>query len=71
MSAFSDIFSALKNVVLLQERLDSVRADLAVMAGDHKALTAKVYNIDKRLFAIERMIDLGARPTRLKRIEDQ
>lgn len=70
MSAVSDAFTALKNVVLLQERLDSVRKDLSVTAGDLKALTEKVVDIDKRLYAAERVIDLGVRQSRQKRIEE-
>jgi hypothetical protein len=69
VSAISDAFTALKNVVLLQERLDAVRGDLAVTAGDLKALTEKVVDIDKRLYAIERVIDLGVQQSRQKRIE--
>ncbi|MBL0925833.1 MAG: hypothetical protein IBJ12_15380 [Sphingomonadaceae bacterium] len=70
MSAVSDAFTALKNVVLLQERLDSVRTDLASTAGDLKTLTEKVVDIDKRLYAVEKIIDLGAAQSRQKRIEE-
>ena len=70
MSPISDAFTALKNVVLLQERLDSVRKDLSVTTGDLKALTEKVVDIDKRLYAAERVIDLGVRQSRQKRIEE-
>lgn len=69
MSALSDALAALKNVVLMQERLDSVRADLAVTAGDIKTLTEKVFDLDKRLYAVERVIELGARQSRQQRIE--
>ncbi len=69
MSALSDALAALKNVVLLQERLDVVRSDMANTTGDLKTLTEKVADIDKRLYAIERVIDLGARQSRQKRIE--
>ena len=69
MSALSDALAALKNVVLLQERLDVVRSDMSNTSGDLKTLTAKVADIDKRLYALEKIIDLGARQTRQKRIE--
>ena len=69
MSLLSDAYSALKNVVLMQERLDSVRIDLATTTGDLKALGEKVVDIDKRLYAIERMMELGVRQSRQKRIE--
>jgi hypothetical protein len=69
MSALSDALAALKNVILLQERLDIVRSDLANTSGDLKTLTEKVADVDKRLYAVERVMDLGARQSRQKRIE--
>jgi len=69
MSALSDALAALKNVILLQERLEAVRSDMSNTTGDLKILTEKVVDIDKRLFAIERVIDLGARQSRQKRID--
>lgn len=69
MSALSDALAALKNVVLLQERLENVRSDLSNTAGDLKTLAEKVVDVDKRLYAVERVMDLGARQSRQKRIE--
>jgi hypothetical protein len=69
VSALSDALAALKNVILLQERLDVVRSDLSNTAGDLKTLTEKVADIDKRLYAVEKVIDLGARQSGQKRIE--
>ena len=69
MSAMSDALVALKNVVLLQERLDRVRSDLSNTTGDLKTLTEKVVDIDKRLYAVEKVIDLGARQSKQRRIE--
>ena len=69
MSALSDALAALKNVVLLQERLENVRLDLSNTTGDLKTLAEKVVDVDKRLYAVERVMDLGARQSRQKRIE--
>ena len=69
MSALSDALAALKNVVLLQERLDVVRSDMANTSGDLKSLTEKVADIDKRLYAIEKVIEMGARQSSQKRID--
>jgi hypothetical protein len=71
MSAVSDALAALKNVVLLQERLENVRADLSNTTGDLKSLAEKVVDIDKRLYAVERVIELGARQSQQRRIEEQ
>ena len=59
MSAVSDALAALKNVVLMQERLDVMRADLGRTATDLRALTDKVYSIDGRLLRIETMIEMS------------
>ena len=59
MSAVSDALAALKNVVLMQERLDVMRADLGRTATDLRALTDKVYSFDGRLLRIETMIEMS------------
>jgi len=70
MGVFNDALAALKNVVLIQERVDGVKSDNARMADDLRALTEKVFDLDKRVYALERIIDLGARQSRQKRIEE-
>ncbi|MGK6321827.1 hypothetical protein ACMGDM_01945 [Sphingomonas sp. DT-51] len=59
MSAVSDALAALKNVVLLQERLDVMRGDLARTAGDLRALTDKICTVDSRVLRIEAMIEMS------------
>jgi archaellum component FlaC len=70
LSAFSDAFAALKNVLLMQERLDSMRSDIGRISGDLKTLTEKVGSINDRVIRIETMIEMTERQaTQAPRIE--
>ena len=59
MSGIGDALAALKNVVLLHERLDGVRANNELLAGDLRALTAKVASLSERVVRIETMIEMS------------
>jgi hypothetical protein len=61
VSAAGDAFAALKNVMLMQERIDGLRADIGRSSEDLKALTEKVFSIDKRVVRIETMIEMSGR----------
>ncbi len=61
MSALTEAFTALKNTMLLQERIDGLRGDLIRSADDVRALTEKVVSIDKRVVRIETMIEMTGR----------
>ena len=59
MSALSDALAALKNVVLMQERLDSMRTEQTRINGDLRDLNTYAQSIDKRLIRIETMIEMN------------
>jgi hypothetical protein len=65
VSAVSDALAALKNVVLLQERLDVMRGDLTRTAADLRTLTEKLYAVDSRVLRIETMIEMSRGATTL------
>ncbi len=69
MSALGDALNALKNVVLMQERLDVMRAEQVRLADDVKGLNDYVLSVDKRLIRIETMIEMSARSGQSPRIE--
>lgn len=69
MSALSDAFASLKNVMIMQERIDALRTDVAKQARDLESLTGKVFEIDKRVVRIETMIEMSARTAGQPRIE--
>ena len=68
MSGVGDALAALKNVVLLHERLDVVKTNNELLAGDLRTLTAKVANLSERLVRIETMVEMS-RGGGLPRIE--
>ena len=65
MSTLGDALAALKNAVLLQERLDVVRRELVDLSSNVRRLDERVINIDRRVVRIETMIEMsgGGRPT--------
>ena len=71
MSNFGDALKALKSVVLMQERLDRVREDVAGLASDVNDLNEYVVSIDKRVIRIETMIEMTQRQPGQKRIENE
>jgi outer membrane murein-binding lipoprotein Lpp len=73
MSASSDTLSALKNVVLLHERMDALRQDMSQTTADLKAVTEKVYKLNERVVRIETMIEMttGRSASPLPKIEGQ
>ena len=58
MSAASDALTALKNVVLLQERLAVLQRELDRVGGDIGGLSSHCASLDKRLVRIETMIEM-------------
>ena len=70
MSSVSDAFAALKNVMLMQERIDGLRNDITKNTGDLNRLTDRVFDLDKRVVRIETMIEMTERQaTQPPRIE--
>ena len=51
-------YDALKNVMLMQERMEGLRSDISRTADDLRSLTEKVFEIDKRVVRIETMIEM-------------
>ena len=57
MSALGDALAALKNVMLLQERLEGVQKDVERMTGDLRDLNRYAVEIDKRVARIEGVME--------------
>jgi hypothetical protein len=70
MSAIRDALSALKNVVLMQERLDVMRAEQGRISEDVRGLNDYILSVDKRVVRIETMIEMSSRASRTPRIEE-
>ncbi len=69
MSTIGEAFAVLKNVLLLQERIDGLRGDIERSSADLKSLTEKVYALDSRVVRIETMIEMSARSGSQPRLE--
>ena len=69
MSAVGDALAALKSVVLMQDRLERMQRDLDGIATGLSGLKDFTHELDKRLYAVERVIEMGARQSNQKRIE--
>ena len=59
MSAFGEAVIGLKNVMLMQERIDGLRGDISRIAEDLRAVTGKVQGLNERVIRIETMIDMS------------
>jgi hypothetical protein len=69
VSSVSDAFAALKNVMLMQERIDGLRSDITKNTVDLSRLTDRVFDLDKRVVRIETMIEMTGRQAAQPRIE--
>lgn len=61
MSGIGDAFAALKNVVLLHERMLVVQKDIEGLDNDLRDIKDYVVSIDKRVLVIETMIRMSER----------
>lgn len=61
MSGLGDAFAALKNVMLLHERMERVQKDVERFSGDLKDTNRWVADIDRRVAHIEGVMEGFAR----------
>ena len=59
MSALADALTALKNVVLMQERLSAMRQDFDNLSSDVRGLKDYIVAVDKRLVRIEALAEVA------------
>jgi hypothetical protein len=71
MSAIGDVLRAVKDVLLLQSQVERMDEEISGQNERIAKLVDTVTDLDKRLYAMERMMDLGVRQASQKRIEDQ
>ena len=57
MSSLGDAFAALKNVMLLHERLEGVQRDVERLSDDVKGLNRYAVEIDRRVARIEGVME--------------
>lgn len=72
MSTLSDAMAALKNVVLMQERLEVARREVESLARGVDGLKDYIAAVDKRVIRIEAFIEMSGRQAPPQaRIEEQ
>lgn len=59
MSTVGDALAALKNVVLMQERMDVMKAEIERLSADVKGLNDYAVSLDKRLVRVETIADVA------------
>ena len=57
MSTLSNAFAALKNVILMQDRIDRIQQGLDATAADFLGLRDYAFEIDKRVARIEGVME--------------
>lgn len=61
MSTIGNALNALKQVILLQDRVERMEGQLENIADDIDGLADVAHDLDKRLVRIETMIEMTAR----------
>jgi archaellum component FlaC len=69
VSTLGDALSALRSVVLMEDRLSRVEQEMAGMAADLSNVQTYLHELDKRVVRIETMIEMSARSPSPPRIE--
>lgn len=69
MSTLGDALAALRNVVLMQERLDVVRNELRDLAQTVEKVQAYAVSLDKRIVRIETLVEVSAMRAGQPRLE--
>jgi len=70
MRALNDALSALKNALLLQERLEAVRREIEGLSGNVRRVEDSLTGLDRRVIRIETMIEMAqGRPDRPPRLD--
>lgn len=70
MSVFGDAVSAIKEVIVMQSRMDGLDKRIAGMAADMEGLTDALMNVRDRVSRLEGVIEGAAMATRQRRIEE-
>ena len=70
MSTFGDALAAIRNVVLMQERMDVLTRKVDRLADDVRDTNDYVLSVDKRVIRIETMIEMTRGGNGDRRIEE-
>ena len=69
MSSLGDALAAIRNVVLMQERMDVLTRKVDRLADDVRGINDYILSVDKRVIRIETMIEMSRQGGGNPRIE--
>lgn len=67
MSTFGDAVKGIRDLLLLQRDVQDLEKVVSGQRGEIDRMADQVIDLDKRLYAVERIMELGARQTRQPR----
>ena len=70
MSTFGNAVKGIREILLLQRDVQDLERVVSGQRGEIDRLTDRVIDLDKRLYAVERIMELGSRQSQQKRIEE-
>ena len=70
MSTIGDILKSVREVLLLQSQVGLLTKEVDEQNKEMRHMSDKIVDLDKRVYAIERIMELGARQQAQKRIEE-
>lgn len=70
MSTIGDILKSVREVLLLQSQVGLLTKEIDEQNKEMRHMSDKIVDLDKRVYAIERIMELGARQQAQKRIEE-
>ncbi len=70
MSMFGDAVTAIRQVILMQSRIDQLDQRMGSMASDMEGLTDALANVRDRVSRLEGIIEGAAMASRQRRIEE-
>ena len=70
MSTIGDILKSVREVLLLQSQVGMLTKEVDEQNKEMRHMSDKIVDLDKRVYAIERIMELGARQQAQKRLEE-
>ena len=70
MSTIGDILKSVREVLLLQSQVGLLTKEVDEQNKEMRHMSDKIVDLDKRVYAIERIMELGARQQAQKRLEE-
>jgi cell division protein FtsL len=71
MSTFGDAVKGIREILLLQRDVRDLEEAVSSQRVELEHMSDQIIDLDKRLFAIERIMEFSARTPRQTRIEEQ